>query len=668
MKWVGIFISLAIFCLSVLQGTELGYASIFSDNMVLQQKTEVTIWGNGIPGSTVAVTGSWGVKSSSVCNRDSSWSTTLKTPQAGGPYNITINDGKSQLTLNNVLVGEVWLCSGQSNMEMPLEGWRPNAPIRNSDTEIRQANYPEIRLFTVERHVSTRPENSSKGEWLECSPATAAKFSATAYFFGRKLYKELNIPIGLIHSSWGGTPAESWTSKSCLSKIDDFKETLKKIDDSAPAVMALNGWLAKFPEICLKNTNGESVWSDLDFNDGACKDIDFDDSKWKLMDLPTLWEETEVQKFDGAIWFRKKVTIPDNWLNKELQLRLGPIDDFDRSYVNGNLVGAIEEEGFWQTNRIYDVPAEDNNQKIITLAVRVNDYLGGGGIYGNKDELNLVLKETGESISIAGEWKYLPVAEYRGSVYTVFGTDPDVFTSRPVFSIEISAYTATTLFNGMIAPLIPYRIKGAIWYQGEANVENPVQYEILFPTMIKCWRNNWGYDFPFYFVQIAPYDYGSENHSEYLRDAQRKTLSVVKNTGMAVTMDIATVDNIHPPNKQDVGARLAYWALAKLYSKDIMYSGPLYKGQKIDRKKIIISFDYADGLTITDDVPNEFMIAGSDQVFYPAKVKIKNDQLIVYSKNVKKPVAVRYAWSNTSGASLFNAAGLPASSFRTDSW
>lgn len=642
-------------------------APLFDDNMVLQQRTAAAIWGKGIPGSTVRVTAGWGTESATVCQADSFWITTLETPAAGGPHTITIRSEDSERALKNVLIGEVWLCSGQSNMEMPLQGWLPRDTIFNSAAEIRNARYPEIRLFTVTKRIAISPEEKCSGAWLECSPETVANFSATAYFFGKKLHQELNIPIGLIHTSWGGTPAEAWTSREYLAKMADFQETLQMIELSQPALERLENWLSLFPQITVKRRTGKSIWTGLEFQDSECKMIDFDDTGWARMNLPALWEATDFGAFDGVIWFRKKVAIPENWLGKALQIRLGPIDDFDRTYVNGELVGAIEEEGNYQTFRSYDIPAELNNQNVINLAVRVNDIQGGGGIYGKTGDMQLVLKETGAAVSIAGEWKYLPVAEYRGSVYTVFGAAGEKYRERPRLPIELTYKTPTVLYNGMIAPLIPFAIKGAIWYQGESNTGDPALYETLFPTLIANWRADWGYEFPFYYVQIAPYDYGNGTHSELLRDVQRKSL-LIPNTGMAVTLDIGTVNNIHPPNKQAVGERLARWALAEQYGSDIIPSGPLYKDHQVKRKKVIIHFDYAAGLYLKPGVPNEFLIAGKDRVFYPAEVKIKGDELIVYSKKVKAPVAVRYAWSNTTEASLFNAAGLPASSFRTDNW
>ena len=283
--------------------------------------------------------------------------------------------------------------------------------------------------------------------------------------------------------------------------------------------------------------------------------------------------------------------------------------------------------------------------------------------------MKLMLKETGETLSISGDWKYLPVAEFKAMNFYVFGEKGKEFHKRPSLEVSLTSHTPTTLFNAMISPLIPFEIKGAIWYQGESNAGNPLQYEKLFPLMIKNWRALWGNEFPFYFVQIAPYDYGESTQSQFLRDAQRKTMKL-DNTGMAVTLDIGNFHNIHPANKIDVGTRLALWALAHQYDKPVVFSGPMYKSMKVENNKIILAFDYVEeGLDLRlNDGNTSFEIAGVDAKFHKAEVKIDGDKLAVWSDKIENPKAVRYAWSNMPEATLFNKNGLPASSFRTDDW
>ncbi len=646
--------------------------AIFSDNMVLQQNTQVPFWGKAEPGEAVSINCSWGASADTKVENDGSWKANINTEKAGGPYEVKIQIGDSTILYKNVMLGEVWLCSGQSNMEMPLEGWPPQNPINNSAKEIREADYPDIRLFTVTRAVSNKPEFNCSGNWSECTPQSAAKFSAVAYFFGRKLYNELKVPIGLIHSSWGGTYIESWTSAKYLNQLDKYKPIIEKLSSATEEVKKLNDWIFKHPVIDVTSKKPENQWKNLNFNDSNLADPEFYDNTWKTMKLPTLWESAEIGDFDGAVWFRKKINIPQDWLNKDLVLDLGPIDDMDRSYVNGKLVGAIEEVGYYQMPRVYSIPKTIVNSTTLTIAVRVVDNQGGGGIWGNKEKM--IIHPAGpdsiQTVSISGEWKYLPVAEYMNGKFYMYNIENQEFYSRPKTSITIGPNTPTMLYNGMIAPLIPFHIKGVIWYQGENNVSYPESYKTLFPLMIKNWRSDWNEgDFPFYYVQIAPYDYGENSKSQVIREAQFLTLSV-PNTGMAVALDIGETKSIHPADKQDIGKRLALWALSKNYGKDVNYSGPLYKSMEVENGKIILSFNYADDGLVLKPVngENNFIIAGADSNFVKADVKVNGEKLIVYNDQIKNPVAVRYAWSNTAEATLFNKIGLPASTFKTDDW
>lgn len=644
--------------------------SVFSDNMVLQQKTDAAFWGKAIPDAVVKINASWGKSVTTKVNKDSSWSTKIKTPKAGGPYEVKVQIGDSIITYKNVLIGEVWVCSGQSNMEMPLEGW-PNTPINNSEIEIQNANYPNIRLFSIPRKISDRPEfTTNSDKWAECTPKLAAKFSATAYFFGRKLNKELNVPIGLIFTSWGGTPVEAWTSSKYISQIPEYKTVVENLKQARTEIDILNKWLEQFPVINVNVLEDSVRFKNLSFNDETCSLPNFNDAVWHEMNLPILWEGAEIGEFDGVVWFRKKVQIPASWINTDLVVELGPIDDMDITYVNGKQVGSYESTGFYAQKRIYDIPKELVIDSILTIAVRVVDNGGGGGMWGKKDDMKLHQKNGSEIISLAGNWKFLPVAEFENNSFHVFGVENVAYFNRPKVSISIGPNVPTMLYNGMIAPIVHFGIRGAIWYQGEANVPNGNMYETLFSLMIKNWREDWNEgNFPFYYAQISPYDYGENSKSYIVREAQLKTLSVPK-TGMAVTSDIGDVTNIHPANKQDVGDRLALWALAKDYHKKVVYSGPIYKKVEVKGNSMVITFDYADGGLVFKDKNGEsnFLISGSDKVFKKADVKVNGKKLILSNAGISAPAAVRYLWSNTEESTLFNKAGLPASCFRTDNW
>ncbi|GAB1441771.1 sialate O-acetylesterase [Ignavibacteriales bacterium] len=648
--------------------TKLKLPSIFSDNMVLQQNFEVTVWGNAATGQEVNVIPSWGRSVTTSSDDKGKWSAKIKTPGAGGPYELKVVCGGDSIRYKNILMGEVWLCSGQSNMEMPLGGWPPNDTIFTAANEIPNANYPNLRFFTVERTTSISPEEDCKGSWSLCTPATASTFSATAFFFGKKLMTDLNVPIGLIHSSWGGSPIEAWMGAEPLSNFPEYAEYIKGMENYKEESERLKTWLAKLPQIDMNGKSGTNIWENLDFGDASMSNLNFDDSNWPTTDMPADWSIFGFGNFDGVIWFRTKIDIPDNWMNRELTLSLGPIDDMDVTFVNGTRVGGYETGGHWQTERNYVIPAKLVNSKSLLIAVRVLDNMQGGGMYGRNELFRLRLNGSQESISIAGKWRYLPVAEYKNSIFYLYSGNNFDFASRPKVTSEVTSNSPTTLFNAMINPIVPFKIRGAIWYQGESNTYNPDRYKELFPLMVENWRNLWGDQFSFYFTQIAPYRYNEGTNSQFLREAQFLSMSIPK-SGMAVTLDIGNPLNIHPGNKKDVGERLALWALLKDYNKNISHSGPVYKSFSTDRSEIILSFDHSDGLILKPLAGKfNFQIAGDDKIFHEATAVVNGTNIIVSSPKVKSPVAVRYCWSDTAEATLFNGAGLPASSFRTDKW
>lgn len=640
--------------------------SLIGDNMLLQQKTDIAIWGKALPGNNIEVSASWQSNGQAVTGEDGKWSLSLATPEAGGPYSITITARDTSLTINNVLIGDVWICSGQSNMEMPLSGWPPNDTIMYSAQTIASASVPEIRLFIVQRKVSGEPVEECAGRWEVCNPATVSQFSAAGYFFGKRLHDELNIPVGLIESAWGGTPVEAWISSEVLENAGEFVSEIKGIKESIPLLAEYQSWLDGHKQL-VADKSGEEQWNDLIFNDEKVPLPEFNDTSWPVMKLPGQFEAV-TGDFDGAVWFRKKVEIPQKLAGKDLNLILGPIDDMDRTYFNGKLVGSHELSGFWQTERNYAVSGELVKEGFSTVAVRVIDNQGGGGIWGKPGSMKLTLKDNpAEQISLDGEWKFQPAAELAGNKFYIFDLDKNEFSAvkRPK---TISASTPSSLFNGMIKPLIRYPVKGAIWYQGEANVGRADQYSKIFPLMIRNWRNVWkNEDLAFYFAQIAPYAYGGEDSMEsaFLREAQEKALEL-PNTGMAVTLDIATVMNIHPPFKKEVGDRLANLALAKNYGKDIIFRGPAYKSMTVDGRTIRVQFDYSEkGLNAKNGKLSEFEIAGKDGRYFKAEAKIIDNEVWVTSPEVIDPASVRYCWKDRASASLFNSEGLPAPQFRS---
>jgi sialate O-acetylesterase len=635
--------------------TNIQLASIFSDNMVLQQKKNCPVWGTADPEGKVTVLFA-DQKKETIVGVNGDWNVELSPIKAGGPFELAIL-GKDTLTFKNVMVGEVWVCSGQSNMQWTVKN------SANAEEEINNANFPNIRLFTVERNVSPDPmEKIYTDGWQECSPTTIPDFSAVGYFFGRDLYKNVNVPIGLIHTSWGGTPAESWTSQSTLKTLPDYLEKVQFIEANMDSLKGVysnflqdkSGWVAYQQK--WKN-NLQQMEENTRTNQTAWFEPELDISQWEKMQVPLLWEQQGLENFDGFIWFRRNVEIPENWDGTDLVLNMGPIDDDEITWFNGVEIGRTNG---YNKNRTYQVPSSFVKKGGNVITVRVLDTGGGGGFWG-EDSMYQLNIGSDQSINITGEW------HYKKSLNLV---DLPKSMRRP----SNPSHTPSFLYNAMIYPLIPYSIQGAIWYQGESNAGRAYQYRSLFSSMITDWRERWNQgNFPFLFVQLANFmqvkpEPVDDNWAE-LREAQTMALSL-PNTGMAVTIDIGEADDIHPRNKQDVGKRLALNARKMVYGEKVPYSGPIYKSMEIKNNKIVLNFDFVyDGLkTNGEEKLNGFAIAGVDGKFYWADAEIRGDQVVVSSPKVENPIAVRYAWSSNPVCNLYNSTGLPASPFRTDDW
>ncbi|MEM7105535.1 MAG: sialate O-acetylesterase [Bacteroidota bacterium] len=646
---------------------DLSLPAIFSDRMVLQQNSEVPFWGTASPGASVRVRASWDQDLTTVSNEIGKWKIDVKTPPAGGPYHVAVSSGDSVFHINNVLIGEVWLCSGQSNMEMPLRGWPPNELIENSNEAIRSAHFPELRFFTVERAMSTHELADLSGEWEDCNPRTASYFSATAFYFGRKLHQELNVPIGLIHASWGGSTAEAWTRGKDLAELESFKDVMAQLKSAIPQQEQYEKWLDKLKKVDLTGNTEETRFTGIDFWDKQLAAANHDDSDWPLMSLPEFWEDT-IGQFNGVVWYRKTIEIPESWLNNTLIMELAFIDDMDRTYINGYQVGGYETLGFWNAPRRYDLPEDKNTSTKLTIAVRVMDTGGGGGIYGSLDRMKIYPQDRLDiAMPLYGEWRYLVVGEFRNNVFFKYGPDVKFFNSRPEVSLSLDHLSPTLLYNGMIAPLVPYTINGVIWYQGESNVGRAEQYTQLFPSLIGSWRDLWHNEkLSFNYVQIAPFVYSNGNGTEAgeLRNSQRLS-QTVPNTGMVVTLDLGHPTNIHPPKKRAVGERLALKALHNTYGHNqLVHSGPSPKSLKVESKIVRISFNHVDsGLKPVDDNMEGFEIAGPLGAFRTATARIEGNQVLVDNPEGYEMVTIRYAYRNAAKATLFNQEGLPASTF-----
>ncbi len=611
---------------------------IFGDNMVLQRGKENTIWGWSDPGDKVGVEIS-GKHASGVAGPDRRWQVKIQPPAVGGPYTIKIS-GRQTVELHNVLVGDVWLCGGQSNMQVPLRS------ARNGEEEVKAANYPDIRFFSVFPHSAYHHSDVVEGSWKVVSPETAEHVSAVAYYFARRVQQEIHVPIGLVVDALGGTPAEAWTSSAALRPMKDFDVPLAELEK-----LAATG----APEY------GNYVMHWYDYYDVGIKGNwaapDLDDSTWKMVEIPGGFSELGVPGTPSVAWFRREVVTPDPLPAGRAFVLLGSIDRMDTVYINGTQVGASA----WVENpRAYVVPEGVLKPGKNVFAIRLLKTKPGGGFLAKPEELRLELGDK-TSIELAGKWKGQLSVDARPPHPLPIG-----YENWPVIP--------SVLYEGMLAPIAPLSITGVLWYQGEQNSERGFQYRRILPVMIADWRNLFGQgDFPFYIVSLPSFRPRSaepaDNTWAETRESQAIAAASVSNSCLAITIDTGDPDNIHPQDKQPVGERLALCALAKQYGKNVAYAGPTLAFVERLSTSIRLHFAHADGgLVVKGSKLEELQIAGEDRKWYWADAHIEGDTIIVSSPSVPNPKEVRYAWQSNPAATLFNGAGLPAGPFRTDTW
>ncbi len=622
---------------------------LISDGMVLQRDTKINIWGWASPGEKVTVK-FIGKIFHAATDRNGNWKAVLPPVKAGGPYTMEIT-GKNTITIKDILLGDVWFCSGQSNMVLNMERVKEKYP-----DDIASANFPEIRNFfvpTASDVVSTH-DDLPQGKWVSASPENVLNFGAVTFFFARSIYNEYKIPIGIINSSVGGTPIEAWISKDgfkefpqVINRIENFKDTafinpvLRSAAKKTGSAQAASG------NTGMKDRGmiGSETWYDPAYIPEG----------WHNFWLPGYLDDQGVRGLDGIIWFRKEINIPGSMCDKPAKLFLGRIVDADEVYVNGVLSGSVS---YQYPPRRYNLPAGLLKPGKNFIVVRLTNYSGKGGFVPDKPYW---LVAGDDSIDLRGEWLYKVGQVFRPA-------DPGTMPDKPALVMQNEP---TGLYNTLVAPVINYRIKGILWYQGEANTGRPGEYQKLLSALINDWRNKWQEGMiPFLYVQLPNFmevQYlPSESNWTELRFAQLKSLSV-PNTAMAVTIDAGEWNDIHPLEKKVVGERLALAARKLAYGdENVVYSGPIYKSLIKEGNRILIDFDHTGSGLIVEgggDL-NYFAVAGADKKFVWADAVIENNRVVVWSDDIPDPVWVRYAWAdNPEGASLYNMEGLPASPF-----
>ncbi len=607
-------------------------ARIFSDNMVLQRDVQVPVWGKAGPNEKIKVEIN-GCSIETLADKKGDWQVYLPSFEAGGPYELKIN---STLVLKNVLFGDVWFASGQSNMEWRLEN------SKNGPQEVPKASFKNIRLFTVPKRTASSPKSDlEQGQWEVCTPETAKGFSAIAYYFGKDIHEKYNVPVGLINCTWGGTVAEAWTSTEMLKKLPDFTDRIIQLEN------AKENWENDIIPNAERDRKRVRILEES-YNglEEGFEKVSYSTNDWRAIDLPAYSEE-----LFGVIWLRKVVTVPKEFKGQDLKLSLGRINHQSDVYFNGTSLGKT----FYPEFVTLEVPGNlvKSGENVVTI--RMSNRWGEPGFEGPESEMKLVAATGSVLEDMSGIWKF-----HRGLEPAV----PEVK--------EYNKYPGS-LFNGMVNPVIPYAIKGVIWYQGESNDVRAYQYRSLFHALIVDWEIRWemGY-LPFLYVQLPnyldPQPEPQENAWAELREAQLMALDL-PSTGMVVTIDLGEAQNLHPTNKKDVANRLTLCAQKVAYGEDVVHSGPLYSSMEINGNEIEISFEHIDGgLMAKGDKLEGFAIAGKDKKFYWADAQIVGGKVFVKSDKVKEPVAVRYAWASNPVCNLYNKKGLPASPFRTDDW
>ncbi|HCE53474.1 MAG TPA: 9-O-acetylesterase [Lutibacter sp.] len=609
---------------------EIKVPRFFSNNMVLQQNEEINIYGIANPAEKITASFKNELKNT-IADKNGNWSVKFNASKAGGPFIMELK-GENLLKFSEVYVGEVWFCSGQSNMGWKLEN------ATNGIEELQNADYTQIKLFQVSREMSNKPEEDlANGSWETCSPITANGFSAIAYFFGIELYKKYQVPIGLIHSSWGGTNIEAWMSEDLFKNHPNNKNVIEKMK-----TMDLNNLLKEY------SISNKRYGSYLDSEDLGSKEnwenSTPDYENWDTFELPNLWSNTNLESTHGVVWVTRLFELSASEIGSDIELSLSRIDDEDITYVNGKVIGASTQKDL---DRLYIIPKNILKTGINRITIRTKNLGDLGGFRGAAKDMYLKIAE--KTITLEGNWNY--------KVGTPKSNAPPVR--------EHPKNYPSSLYNSMVNPFFGYNIKGVIWYQGESNTKNPEEYAEFFPQMIQDWRNKWKKDVPFLFVQLANLS-GNKELWPAVREAQTSALKL-NTVAMVTAIDVGDDNNIHPKNKQIIGKRLGMAAQNVAYGdRKSPVSGPKVKKVKVKNNKIVITFDSPVVIKGDKNAINGFFIENTEHHFIIANAKlVKPNKVEVYSDSIKNPKYLRYLWEDAPGeVMIYNANNLPAPPFK----
>lgn len=644
-------ISLALVGFCSLAQARVTLPSHFTSNMVVQQQSTLKTKGQARPGSTVSLVTTWNKKGvTAQTDSQGAFCMEIQTPKAGGPFEMRFSDGE-ETVLSNVLSGEVWLGSGQSNMEMPLEGW---GKVLDYEKEIAAADYPQIRLLQVKKTTSLKPKAEvelSMDGWQVCSPATVNNFSALGYFYALRLWEELKVPVGIIDDDWGGTPCESWVSAEALTGVTGYEQQMQKVLELGQDVSKVRAYY--------KEINTEYARLEHEKDLGLCNEwykLGTDDAAWPEMPVPCKWESL-IGNFDGTVWLRRIVVLKDdNTVGKDVTVSFGTVDDMVCLYWNGEKIG---ETYNIMEQPTFTIPGRLVKYGVNEICLRVNDTGGDGGIVGKPEQIYLTGGKGGK-VSLAGNWKYQK------------GVDMKALPARPLDVTD--NHHPSVLYNAMIHPLREFPVKGIIWYQGCSNVGRAQQHEALFQTLISDWRKQFGNPtMPFYFVQLANYltprDVQPDSEWALLRETQAAALAM-PNTGMAVNIDLGDANDIHPKTKRELGRRLSAIALNRTYGRKCPYTAPTYAGYTVEGSSIRIHLEAARGTEplVQEQDLRGFTMAGADRKWYVATAHTEGNDIVVSCPQVSVPLAVRYGWADNPTCTLRTASGLHVAPFRTDKW